>query len=76
MSSVTQIQWLCLGNVPVHVIPMETVLMEGATACLGFMVMIAVDVSSHESFPTLCHNFSILFLLQLLKNYLLSSGTI
>ncbi|CAJ1972842.1 unnamed protein product [Sphenostylis stenocarpa] len=36
--------WLCLGNVPVHVISMEIVLMEGVTAFLDFMVMIAVDV--------------------------------
>eukprot|EP00256_Glycine_max_P066517 XP_025981112.1 probable aldo-keto reductase 1 [Glycine max] len=37
------IQGSCLDNVPVHVISMETVLMEGATAFLDFMVMIAVD---------------------------------
>jgi hypothetical protein len=46
MSSVTQTRWLTQGNVPVHVILMEIVLMEGATAFLDFMVMIAVDVSS------------------------------
>ena len=47
MSSVTQTQWLCLGNVPMRVISMEIVLKEAATAFLDFMVMIAVDVSSY-----------------------------
>jgi hypothetical protein len=46
MSSVTRTRWLTQGNVPVHVISMEIVLMEGATAFLDFMVTIAVDVSS------------------------------
>lgn len=69
MSSVTQTQRLCLGNVPVDVISMEIVLMEGAPAFLDFMVMIVVDVSSisHTIFQlqySFCFYCQVIFFLQ------------
>lgn len=52
-----------LVNVPMHVITMEIVLMESATAFLDFMVMIVVDVSSHFPCYILTHAFIMLHLL-------------
>ncbi|QHO46611.1 uncharacterized protein DS421_6g189020 [Arachis hypogaea] len=39
-------QWLCMGNVPMHVTSMKIVLKDAAIAFLDFMVMIAVNIPS------------------------------
>ncbi|KAL4371701.1 hypothetical protein AHAS_Ahas06G0192100 [Arachis hypogaea] len=44
--SVIQPQWLCLGNVPMHVTSMEIVLRDDAIAFLDFKVIIAVNIPS------------------------------
>ena len=54
MSSVAQARFLDLGTVPILVISMETVLMDGAIAFSGFMVMTVVNVSFVPLFSYLC----------------------
>lgn len=54
MNSVVRARFLYLGNAPVHVILMETVLMESVTVSWDFMVMTVANVSaSILSYPTM-----------------------